>query len=295
MNFKRDFRDLKLNFHFDNMHIKVIDAKHGIFLHSFARHMHSFYELHYIASGHGRLVLDDTEYELEQGQLFLLAPKVHHAQFTDVENPMEEYCFSFEIRYGSSGQSSEISNALTSSDFNICKDTQRIDLAFKELESEINDCGPGYMIAIQLLLTKILLATARNFSGRNNKATVASALPDDRRSLLMDEAFLFSYQNLTLEGLAALLNLSTRHTERLIREKYGTTFVQYRTQSRLNAAVNMMTDTNLKLSEIAEKCGFSSYLHFGKIFQNTFGVSPSVYRKRLTDTIRFAHIHSEKP
>lgn len=284
MSYKKKLRDLKLNFHLDNMRINVIDSNHGVFLHSFARHMHSFYELHYITTGHGWLVLDNEEYELKQGQLFLLAPKVYHAQLTDAKDPMEEYHLSFEIYYEKSAKKSEISNVLTSSDFYICKDAHHIESLFKELEIELNNCEMGYQTAVQLIFEKILLAMARNFSGKPAKDTIVDALPDDRRSLLMDEAFLYSYQNMTLEELAALLNLSSRHTERLIRKKYGTTFIKYRTQSRLNAAVNMMTDTDLKLSEIAEQCGFSSYLHFKKQFQNTFGVAPSVYRKKRADT-----------
>lgn len=284
MNCKKNIRDLKLNFYLDNMHIRAIDSNHGVFLHSFAKHMHSFYELHYIVSGHGWLILDNEEYELEQGQLFLLAPKVYHAQYTDAKNPMEEYHFSFEIYYEKSAKESEIGNVFTTSDFHICKDTHHIELLFRELEAELNNCEIGYQTALQLIFEKILLSTARNFSNRSVKTTVADVLPDDKRSLFMDEAFLYSCQNITLEGLAALLNLSPRHTERLIRKKYGTTFIKYRTQSRLNAAVNMMTYTDLKLSEIAERSGFSSYLHFKKQFQKTFGIAPSFYRRKKMDT-----------
>lgn len=283
MEYKKNLRDLKLNFHIENMNISAIDFNHGVFLHSFARHMHSFYELHYIVSGHGRLVLDDQEYDLESGHLFLLAPKVYHAQFTDTKDPMEEYHFSFEMQQEKSPKESSIGNIFTFGKFSIGKDAFHMEFLFKELESELNNCGIGYKTAVRLILEKTILTTARNFfvkTAKTVKDAVLDAVPDDRRSLLMDEAFLFSYKNLTLEGLAAVLNLSPRHTERLICEKYGTTFVKYRTQSRLNAAVNMMGNTDLKLYEIAERCGFSSYLHFAKQFQNAFGIAPSVYRRK---------------
>lgn len=106
------------------------------------------------------------------------------------------------------------------------------------------------------------MLTVRSFLAKSSEISATKTIPDDRRSLLMDEAFLFSYKALTLDSLSVLLNLSKRHTERLIYEKYGTSFIKIRTQSRLNAAMNMLADENLKLSEIAEKCGFSSYIHF---------------------------------
>lgn len=282
MVYKKNMRDLKVNFHLDNMQVNAIDFNHGVFLHSFARHMHSFFELHYIVSGQGKLVLENEEYELKPGQLFLLAPKVYHAQLPDAKNPMEEYHFSFEIQHEKFTKRGSISDALALEEFYICEDIYNMELCFKELELELNNCEMGYKTAIRLILEKILLATARNFSAKDikeNKDMVSDGIPDDRRSLLMDEAFLYSHKNLTLDGLSTLLNLSPRHTERLVLEKYGTTFSKYRTQSRLNAAVNMMGDTDLKLSEIAERCGFSSYLHFAKQFQKSFGVSPSKYRK----------------
>ena len=57
-----------------------------------------------------------------------------------------------------------------------------------------------------------------------------------------------------------------------------------RTQSRLNAAIDMIADRRLKLSEIAENCGFSSYIHFLNAFKKAFGTAPSEYRRMYTKT-----------
>ena len=130
-------------------------------------------------------------------------------------------------------------------------------------------------------MERVLLLTVRSFLAKSSEISATKTIPDDRRSLLMDEAFLFSYKALTLDSLSVLLNLSKRHTERLIYEKYGTSFIKIRTQSRLNAAMNMLADEYLKLSEIAEKCGFSSCIHFLNTFKEVYGVAPSEYRKKI--------------
>lgn len=124
------------------------------------------------------------------------------------------------------------------------------------------------------------MLTVRSFLAKSSEISATKTIPYDRRSLLMDEAFLFSYKALTLDSLSVLLNLSKRHTERLIYEKYGTSFIKIRTQSRLNAAMNMLADEYLKLSEIAKKCGFSSCIHFLNTFKEVYGVAPSEYRKK---------------
>lgn len=279
MGFGVPFRDFKLNFDIGDVQIRAIDANRGVFVRSFPRHMHSFYELHYIVGGEGRLILDDSEYELSKGKLFLLAPKVHHAQLTNTTNCMEEYYFAFEVQPKKSKEDCRIKNFFTDSDFYICDDTRNIESVFSEIEHELNNCEIGYTEAVRSLLERVILLTVRNFLYKSSEVSAERTVPDDRRSLLMDEAFLFLYNTLTLESLSKLLNLSTRHTERLIYEKYGTSFVKMRTQSRLNAAMGMLADSKMKLSGIAEKCGFSSYIHFSNAFKSVFGVAPSEYKK----------------
>ena len=279
MGFEFSLRDIRMNFLFGDVSIKAIDASHGVFIRSFPRHMHSFYELHYITGGQGRLILDDGEYGLSKGNLFLLAPKVHHAQLTDTSNCMEEYCFSFEVQPKKKKGDDPISSFFTDCDFYLCRDSRGIETAFAELELELKNREMGFMIAIQSLLERIMLLTVRNFLYHASEMPTHRAVPDDRRSLLMDEAFLYAYQTLTLEGLADILNLSPRHTERLISKKYGTSFEKLRMQSRLNAAMNMIGNKEKRLSEIAEECGFSSYTHFSRDFKKAYGMSPSEYQK----------------
>ena len=281
MSFDVSFRDYKLDLDLEDVRIRAIDASHGVFIQSFPRHMHSFYELHYIAGGHGRLILDDAEYELTEGKLFLLAPKVNHAQFNDKSDCMEEYCFSFEVRPKKSQTDSKIGDLFFGSDVYICDDKRGIGELFLQLRQELHDREISYITASKAILERILILTARDLLSETPEASAERSLPDDRRALLMDEAFLFSYRTLTLDGLARLLNISPRHTERLIYEKYGESFVKMRMQSRLNAAAGMLDNKELTLSEIAERCGFSSYIHFSSAFKKAFGMPPSEYRKKI--------------
>ena len=185
MGFGVPFRDFKLNFDMGNVRIKAIDANHGVFIRSFPQHMHSFYELHYIIGGEGRLILDDSEYELSKGKLFLLAPKVHHAQLTNTSNCMEEYYFSFEVQPKNSKTDSTISSFFSNSDFYICDDTRGIETVFSEVERELNNCEIGYTAAVRSLLERIILLTVRNFLYKSSEMPAVRTVPDDRRSLLI--------------------------------------------------------------------------------------------------------------
>lgn len=73
------------------------------------------------------------------------------------------------------------------------------------------------------------------------------------------------------------------YNERTIRsqfiKRYGVTPTLYHRNKRLNAAAILLRTTNLKLSVIAEQCGYSNEYYFSKVFQKYKGVSPGKYRK----------------
>ena len=96
MNLKK-FNPTRLDVTLENIVFRIIDIDKGEFEQSFPRHMHPFYELHYIIGGKGWLLLDGEEYSLSCGDIFITAPKVYHAQLTDSADYMREYHIAFEI------------------------------------------------------------------------------------------------------------------------------------------------------------------------------------------------------
>ncbi len=50
-------------------------------------------------------------------------------------------------------------------------------------------------------------------------------------------------------------------------------------KTRLAAATNLLTETNLKIIEISEKCGFESLPGFNRRFGKVYGITPGEYRK----------------
>ena len=122
--------------------------------------------------------------------------------------------------------------------------------------------------------------TFRNFLPKKESPSSNQVVPDNRQ-LVLDEAFLYSYKDISLDDLAARLYLDVRQTQRIIKQKYGMNFVDMRTHMRLSAAQNMIRTGQGTLSEISEMCGFANYAHFINVFKKKFGVSPSKYKKSV--------------
>lgn len=78
---------------------------------------------------------------------------------------------------------------------------------------------------------------------------------------------------------AKLLNMSEYHFIRKFKKETGLSPHKYKTKRIISAAENLLLDTDLNISEIAELVGFSDSLYFSRIFKKETGISPGKYRK----------------
>ena len=78
---------------------------------------------------------------------------------------------------------------------------------------------------------------------------------------------------------AAQLNISVSHFLSLFKKMTGTTPQQYKLQLRIDAAKNMLLNTQYKISDIAQNVGFSDSLYFCRYFRKSTGLSPGEFRK----------------
>jgi Transcriptional regulator containing an amidase domain and an AraC-type DNA-binding HTH domain len=86
-------------------------------------------------------------------------------------------------------------------------------------------------------------------------------------------------QNLTLNELAAQVNLSVSHYSYLFKNKTGYSPIDYVLRLRIQRACQYLDTTNLDIQLIANKLGFKDPYYFSRIFHQIMGQSPSSYRK----------------
>lgn len=96
------------------------------------------------------------------------------------------------------------------------------------------------------------------------------------RQLIQEQ---FCNADLTLERVAALLQVSPVYLSRIIKQELGLSFVQLVTQLRIKKAVQLLNSTDLPIHEIASKTGYESQHYFSTAFKKVMGVSPNPYRR----------------
>lgn len=81
-----------------------------------------------------------------------------------------------------------------------------------------------------------------------------------------------------IEQLAHLTGLTSRQLERLVKRRYHLTPVQLLARTRIDAAMQQLTQSCESVAKIAHACGYSDQSAFTRQFKAAVGMTPSRFR-----------------
>jgi len=84
---------------------------------------------------------------------------------------------------------------------------------------------------------------------------------------------------LSLDDMASVACMSSAHFLRQFKSYVGATPYQYLTQCRLNAAREMLTNTQFAITDIVFASGFGNRSAFSRLFKEKCGMSPMEFRR----------------
>lgn len=113
-------------------------------------------------------------------------------------------------------------------------------------------------------------ATLRKYKGGLSDFQLKSAI-DYVRSNLDGQ--------LSLENIAAELNLSHYYFCALFKQSMGVSPWQYVIGQRVERAKELLKNRDLSIAEVALACGFSNQSHLNKHFRSATGIAPGTYRR----------------
>ncbi len=87
-----------------------------------------------------------------------------------------------------------------------------------------------------------------------------------------------NYRTVTLGDVAQYFNYCTAYASRLIKKRTGMKFATLISEIRFRNANELLLSTDMKISDIAEKCGFGSTEHFFRNYKEKFGCTPTQFR-----------------
>jgi AraC family transcriptional regulator len=143
------------------------------------------------------------------------------------------------------------------------------------LKGEAEIGGMGSHLLVDSLKTALAVHLLRNYCATCPKL---SSCPDglSQVSLTLVKEYINNHlhQNLKLEKIAAIAQLSPYHFLRLFKQSMGITPHQYILQCRLNQAKHLLQHSELSIVEIATRTGFCDQSHLTRYFKRMMGATP---------------------
>lgn len=83
----------------------------------------------------------------------------------------------------------------------------------------------------------------------------------------------------TLPGMARQLGISVSYLQKRYKQVFGIGFIDDLITARIGRAKVLLLVTDLRVSEVAERCGYQNPTHFMRQFKEKTGMTPSAFRE----------------
>lgn len=251
-------------------------------------HKHSFFEICYAFEGQGIFRITRRDYEVQAGQVFVARPGETHEIISSEEDPLGIYFWSYTLIPPRECQQEAgvdvLLNAFLTSQKPLSTSSPAMPRILELLTEEIVQKEPGYVQAIEGLVVKLLLDTAR---------AVVEVLPqfilDDLSAKSPEETVIHmvvrylrdNYNHaISIRDLAAQVHLSERHICRLFRKMMGMSILEYLTKLRVEIAAQLLLERRLAIKEVAQTVGYPDVRYFTTLFRQYTGLTPAVFRQK---------------
>lgn len=88
-------------------------------------------------------------------------------------------------------------------------------------------------------------------------------------------------QSFTIEQIAERFGMSSRSLSRLFKEDMGISYVRFLRAIRIAKALELMSENNYTILEIAIRVGYNELSSFSNIFTRVTGIRPSIYMAKI--------------
>lgn len=146
--------------------------------------------------------------------------------------------------------------------------------------SELNKC---YAKASQAFAYRYLKPHNQIVYGAKIECDDAEVVSRKKYSTLLKDAKKyiqnnFSNEEISLNMVAANVNLSPNHFSSIFRQETGQTFIEYLTFVRMERAKELLRSTAMRNIEIALEVGYKDAHYFSYLFKKTVGCTPKEFR-----------------
>lgn len=248
--------------------------------HSFGPADRNHYLFHYILSGTGTLMAQDSKgetktYRIKTNQGFMIFPGQINTYIADDELPWEYTWIEFDgLRV------KELIETV-----GLTKDRPVYRAHSKDLREEMaremlyikdhKDASTFHLIGHLYLFLDYLSRSAADLS-----VPKGSRL----RDFYVHEAITYienNFQNdISVEGIASVCGLNRSYFGKIFKEAMGKSPQEFLLNYRMIKAAELLKLTKLSIADVGNAVGYENQLHFSRAFKNIYGISPREWRNK---------------
>lgn len=246
---------------------------------------HDFWEMVYVDKGILEVMADTKHYVLNAGQMIFHKPNEFHSLWANGEVAPNVVVVSF-VSYS---EAMKIFNKkilqLNIEQKELYK--RFIKIAREQLNKnhELMEKNPVIEQLLKINLEAFLLELIQN----QDEKKLPESLPTKERmekdivDHIIEYINRYSNENLCLQDIADYTNLSTSYIKTLFKRRMNISLMRYYRQIRIEKAKNLMRESSMSFTEIADELGYASVHYFSKQFKDITGMTPTEYSKSMVN------------
>ena len=255
----------------------------------FPLHKHQFTELLIITRGSATHVIDDLEFNVSRGDVFIINAERTHG-FTDLND-----LALVNVIFDKEGMGLTNWNTTSLPGFRVMFNLEpeyrashnfksRLELNGKDLEStistvrkmteEIEKKSPGYEVYTTGLFMQLITFLSRCY-GKSRKPQSMSLLRLAESINFIEKEFT---TDISIDELAEIAHMSSRNFQRVFTKTMGIAARDYIIELRLKHACTLLSRPDMLITDIAYESGFNDSNYFSRVFKKRYGLSPREYR-----------------
>jgi AraC-like DNA-binding protein len=153
------------------------------------------------------------------------------------------------------------------------------------LVKESHEVEPGSSLMISRLIDLLVIRTLRTWAAnQTHPNSWIGAIGDERIGRALNAIHAAPYDAWTVDSLASLAAMSRSLFAERFTARVGEAPLQYIKRLKLTLAADMLASGGLRVTQAAERVGYSSDAAFSRAFKAQFGYAPSEVSQRQAGT-----------
>lgn len=251
------------------------------------RASHDVFEILVVVSGKQKSIINDKEYECNEGDIVLLVPGTPHTNYVEGQDNLSYFTAHFDVdepllRYIFMKNLPLVFMNNTIENYNLSQILNKwMELYRKVSPFTIIDKIRIIQILTQLIIELILISDNYQEEQNNSRSlliarSLAETIQYEFQQMLHIK---INPKKISMKYIYSSVNVSPSYRLEAFKEVYGISPKKYLDQLKFHEAKRLLSLPEMSINDISEKLGYENVAHFSRQFKIWSGLPPSVYAK----------------